>query len=88
MRLRALKIAGPLFAVVSVFVAGSAQAAGPLTYTDKAGDALNGRASMDIVRVTHDLRQVNKSGPPSLVFEMELAAAPEGTGPHTESTLR
>lgn len=54
-----------------------AQAKGPVTYTDKKGDALDGRASMDIVRVTHDLQQINKAGPKSLVFEMELAAPPE-----------
>lgn len=53
------------------------RAAEPFTYEDEAGDAVDGSASMDIVRVTHDLRQVNRSGPPSLVFEMELAGPPE-----------
>lgn len=72
-----IRKAGLVFAALAVVMAGSARPAGPLTYTDDAGDALDGRASMDIVRVTHDLRQVNKAGPPSLVFEMELAAPPE-----------
>lgn len=72
-----LRHAALVFAAVAVLFAGSAQAAAALTYTDETGDALDGRASMDIVRVTHDLRQVNKTGPPSLVFEMELAAPPE-----------
>ena len=53
------------------------RAAGPLTYDDPAGDALDTRASMDIVQVSYDVRQVNKSGPPSLVVELTLAAPPE-----------
>ena len=75
--MRRLRPAALVFAALAILFAGSAQAATPLTYSDEPGDALDGRASMDIVRVTHDLRQVNKSGPPSLVFEMELAAPPE-----------
>jgi len=72
-----LKALGLIFVALSVLSAGSAQAGAALTYADKKGDALDGRASMDIVRVTHDMRQVNKTGPPSLVFEMELAAPPQ-----------
>lgn len=75
--MRRYKLAGLLFVVLSVLVAGSARAGAPLKYIDEPGDALDGRASMDIVNVTHDLRQVNKVGPPSLVFEMELGAPPE-----------
>ena len=66
-----------LFAALALLMAGSAQAAGPLTYADDEGDSLDGRGSMDIVSITYDMRQVNKSGPPSLVVEMELAAPPE-----------
>ena len=74
------RIATVVFCVLAGLLAGSAQAAESLKYTDEPGDAFDGRASMDIVSVTHDLRQVNKAGPPSIVFEMELAAPPEGTG--------
>lgn len=74
--MKRLRNAALVFAALAVLFAGTAQAA-PLTYADDPGDALDGRASMDIVRVTHDLRQVNKTGPQSLVFEMELAAPPE-----------
>jgi len=74
-----------LFAVLAVLFAGSAQAAGPLTYADDKGDALGGQASMDIVSVTFDTRQVNRTGPKSLVFELELAAPPE-TGTHVVTT--
>ena len=66
-----------LFAVLAVLLAGSAQAAST-TYTDPAGDSFDGRASMDIVAVRYDVRQVDKGGPLSLVVEMELAAPPEG----------
>lgn len=69
--------AAALIAALVVLSAVPARAAQPLTYEDEAGDTLDGRDSMDIVRVTHDLQQVNKSGPPSLVVEMELAAPPE-----------
>lgn len=48
-----------------------------LSYDDPTGDALDTRASMDIVKVTYDVRQVNKSGPASLVVELTLAAPPE-----------
>lgn len=54
-----------------------ARAATPLTFDDPAGDSLDTRASMDIVKVSYDVRQVNKSGPPSIVIEMTLSAAPE-----------
>ena len=53
------------------------QAATPLTIDDPAGDALDGRGSMDILKLGFDVRQVNKSGPPSLVFELTLADPPE-----------
>lgn len=53
------------------------RAASPLSFDDPAGDALDSRKSMDIVKVTYDVRQVNKSGPPSLVVELTLAGAPE-----------
>lgn len=53
------------------------RAATALSYDDPAGDALDTRASMDIVKVTYDIRQINKSGPPSLVVELELAGPPE-----------
>lgn len=75
-----VKAAGLIFVILSVLAAGSVQAGAALTYTDEPGDAVDGRASMDVVRVTHDLRQVNKAGPPSIVFEMELAAPPESSG--------
>ncbi|HUR50119.1 MAG TPA: hypothetical protein VMY88_11415 [Acidimicrobiales bacterium] len=71
------RAAGLLFVVLSVFAAGSVQAAPPLKFTDDAGDALDTRASQDILSVTLDQRQVNKTGAPSLVFELELAAPPE-----------
>ena len=32
---------------------------------------------MDILKVTYDVRQINRSGPPSLVVEMTLSAPPE-----------
>lgn len=63
-------------AALAIGLAGSAQAA-PITYADDSGDSVDARPSMDIVSVTYDVRQVNKSGPPSLVIEMELAAPPE-----------
>ena len=66
-----------VLAALAVLSAGSVRAAESLTYSDDKGDALDGRASMDIVSVTHDIRQINKGGPPSLVIEMELAAPPE-----------
>lgn len=75
--MKRFRIAGLILAVLAVLSAGSVQAGGELKYGDEAGDALDGRASMDIVSVTHDVRQINKSGPPSLVLEMELAAPPE-----------
>ena len=75
--MKRFRIAGLIVAALAVFCAGSVQAGTELKYTDDAGDALDGRASMDIVSVTHDIRQVNKTGPKSLVFEMELAAPPE-----------
>ncbi len=75
--MKRLRFVGLVFVVLSILAEGSAQAAAPLKYTDKPGDTLDGRASMDIVSVTHDLRQVNKTGPPSIVFELELAAPPE-----------
>ena len=78
--MRRSRLSGLLSVVLAVAVAGSALAASPLKYTDESGDALDGRASLDIVSVTHELRQVNKAGPPSMVFELELAAPPEGTG--------
>ena len=53
------------------------RAATPLTYEDDAGDALDTRASMDIVSITYDIRQVNRGGPPSLYIEMVLSAPPE-----------
>lgn len=49
----------------------------PLAYEDPAGDALDIRPSMDILKVTHDLRQINKTGPKSLVYELTLAGPPE-----------
>jgi len=74
--MRRIPTAGVLFAALAVLFAGSAQAA-PATYADDAGDSFDGRASMDILRVTIDKRQVNRTGPKSLVFELELAAPPE-----------
>ena len=65
------------FSALALLLAGTAQAA-PFAYADDPGDAMDTRASMDIVAVRYDVRQVNKSGPPSLVVEMELAAPPEG----------
>ena len=63
-----------LFAVASV----PAQAAvTPLSIDDPAGDQLDARASMDIVNVTYDVRQMNKTGPPSLVVIMTLSGPPE-----------
>ena len=78
--MRRIRTATLLCVALAVLFAGSVQAAGPLTYTDAKGDAVGGRASMDIVSVTIDKRQVNERGPKSLVFELELAAPPE-TGP-------
>lgn len=77
--MRKVPFAVVAFAVFALLSAASAQAA-PLKYGDETGDALDGSASLDIVSVTHDLRQVNKAGPPSIVFELELGAPPEGTG--------
>lgn len=61
---------------VLLLVAQPSQAAG-LSFEDPAGDALDGRQSMDIVKVGYDVRQVNRGGPPSLVIELTLAGAPE-----------
>ena len=72
-----LRYAGLTFVALAVLCASSVQAAAPLKYADPAGDAIDGRPSMDIVSVTHDLRQINRTGPKSLVFELELAAPPE-----------
>ena len=72
-----IRTATLLCVALAVLFAGSVQAAAPLTYADARGDALDGRASMDILRVTIDKRQVNERGPKSLVFELELAAPPE-----------
>jgi len=74
--MRRISTAGVLFAALAVLFAGSAQAA-PATYSDKSGDSLDTRASMDIVAVRYDVRQVDNAGPLSLVVEMELAAPPE-----------
>ena len=71
------RLAAVLIAVLALLSAGPARASA-FSYTDAEGDALDARASMDIVSVTYDIRQVNKAGPPSLVVEMELAAPPEG----------
>ena len=71
-----IRSAALVAAALALLFAGSAQAA-PVKYSDEKGDAVDARASMDIVSVTYDVRQVNKSGPPSLVIEMELAAPPE-----------
>lgn len=76
--MRSIRTAGLLFAALAVLLAGSARADAPLKYADDPGDALDGRASLDIVSVTYDLRQVNKVGPKSVVIEMELGAPPEG----------
>lgn len=74
-----LRALGLLLAITClVAAAGPAQAVTPLTYEDAVGDPLDTRPSMDIVKVTHDLRQINKSGPPSLVIELTLSAPPEG----------
>ena len=54
------------------------RAAAPLTFEDPAGDALDTRPSMDILKVTYEVRQVNRTGPPSLVTQLTLAAPPEG----------
>ena len=75
--MKRLKFVGLLFVVLSVLAAGSAQAAPALEFTDPPGDAVDGRASQDILSVSIDKRQVNKTGPQSLVFEMKLAAPPE-----------
>jgi len=75
-----IRTAALLCVALAALFAGSVQAAGPLTYADAKGDAVGGRASMDIVSVTIDKRQVNERGPKSLVLELELAAPPE-TGP-------
>jgi len=74
--MRRIPTAGVLFAALAVLFAGSAQAA-PFTYADAAGDSSDRRASMDIVAVRYDVRQVDKAGPRSLVIEMKLAAPPE-----------
>ena len=72
-----IRTATLLCVALAVLFAGSVQAAAPLTYADHRGDALDRRGSMDILRVTVDKRQVNRTGPKSLVFELELAAPPE-----------
>lgn len=67
-------------ALAALLAGGAAVApaqAAPLHLDDKRGDALDGRASFDITRVTFDVRQINRGGPPSLVYEMTLAAPPE-----------
>ena len=75
--MKRLKFAGLVFVALSVLVAGSVRAEAPLKFTDDPGDAFDGRASQDILSIGIDKRQVNKTGPQSLVFEMELAAPPE-----------
>lgn len=77
--MKRLKFIGLLVVVLSILAGGSARADAPLKFTDEAGDALDTRASQDILSVTIDKRQMNKAGPPSLVFELELAAPPEST---------
>ena len=64
-------------ALAAVSAAPASAAVTPLHYEDPAGDALDVRPSMDIVKVTHDVRQINRTGPPSFVVEITLAAAPE-----------
>jgi len=61
---------------VLLLAAAPSQAAG-LSFGDPAGDALDGRKSMDIVKVGYDVRQMNRGGPPSLVIELTLAGPPE-----------
>lgn len=75
--MKRLRTAALVFVALAVLFAGSAQAAPPLKFADDAGDALDGRPSQDILSVSFDKRQMNKTGPQSLVFELELAAPPE-----------
>jgi len=75
--MRRISTAGVLFAALAVLFAGSVQAA-PFTFVDAAGDSVDRRASMDIVAVKYDVRQVDDAGPLTLVVEMKLAAPPEG----------
>ncbi|HUQ39255.1 MAG TPA: hypothetical protein VM030_03810 [Acidimicrobiales bacterium] len=52
-----------------------AHAVTPLNFADPAGDALDGRDEMDIVKVGYDLGKT-KTGKPQLVITLQLAAPP------------
>jgi hypothetical protein len=52
-----------------------AHAVTPLTFADPAGDALDSRPEMDIVKVGYDLGKT-KTGKPQFVISLELAAPP------------
>lgn len=58
------------------------------SYSDPQGDSLVPLGSMDVLRVSYDIRAVDASGARHFVVEMELAAPPEKgfAGYHTYST--
>lgn len=70
-----------LLALVAGFAGGAPSAAAPsppLTVTDPTGDAIDGRASMDIASVVLEMRNIRASDPrPALVVTMKLTAPPE-----------
>lgn len=65
--------------VVCLLLAGAApvRTASAVSYEDPAGDQVDPRPSMDILRVSWDVRQASQVGRPWLVVEMTLAAPPE-----------
>lgn len=65
--------------VAGLLIGGAApvRAVSPVSFEDPAGDQLDLRPSMDILKVSWDVKRTSKVGRPWMVVEMTLAAAPE-----------
>lgn len=68
-----------LLSVAGLLLAGAipVRAVSPVSFEDPAGDQLDPRASMDILRVSWGLEQASTVGRPRIVVEMTLAGPPE-----------
>lgn len=73
-------VAVVVLSVLSLLALGTpAQAAG-VRFVDDAGDALDTRASMDIVAASIEIKPMAPRNTPSVVVTLELAGPPEPTG--------
>ena len=75
---RLFGLLGPLL-VAGLLVGGAipVRAVTPVSYADPAGDQVDLRPSMDILKVSWDVEHTGLGGRPRLVVEMTLAAPPE-----------